>query len=454
MSHAHSQGDPCAAAHRLNRECACVTVDQAALHRALQAGGLDVDAMLASRPHLFSNTVVYVGSDCLARMAELVAAMEDVVALPAYQQRVLAYAPALASQADATLGAFLGYDFHLAASGPRLIEINTNAGGGLLNTRLLRAQRACAAPPGIDHPAVLAEDAGETAERRFLDMFRAEWRRARGNAPLRCLAIVDEAPAAQFLAPEFELFRQLFAEAGVRALIVDSAALVWEDGVLSYQGQVIDLVYNRLTDFALAQDSSTALRSAWLAGGVVLTPHPRAHALYADKRNLALLSDPVALAALEVPLATQRVLLACIPRTVEVRAADAEQLWRERRQWFFKPAAGFGSRAAYRGDKLTRRVFEEILAGSYIAQQIVPPSERRIVHPEGARDLKLDLRCYAYAGQVQLTAARLYQGQTTNFRTPGGGFAAVVKVGERTFASAGCPLIHTDKKDAPGGCLR
>ena len=60
------------------------------------------------------------------------------------------------------------------------------------------------------------------------------------------------------------------------------------------------------------------------------------------------------------------------------------------------------------------------------AQRIVPPSERRVAHPEGERDPKLDLRCYAYAGKVQLTAARLYQGQTTNFRTPGGGFAAVL----------------------------
>jgi hypothetical protein len=39
--------------------------------------------------------------------------------------------------------------------------------------------------------------------------------------------------------------------------------------------------------------------------------------------------------------------------------------------------------------------------------------------------MKFDLRAYAYAGEVQWTAARLYQGQTTNFRTPGGGFAPV-----------------------------
>ena len=39
--------------------------------------------------------------------------------------------------------------------------------------------------------------------------------------------------------------------------------------------------------------------------------------------------------------------------------------------------------------------------------------------------MKFDLRGYAYAGESQWFAARLYQGQTTNFRTPGGGFAPV-----------------------------
>lgn len=37
--------------------------------------------------------------------------------------------------------------------------------------------------------------------------------------------------------------------------------------------------------------------------------------------------------------------------------------------------------------------------------------------------MKFDLRAYTYDGAVQWVAARLYQGQTTKFRTPGGGFA-------------------------------
>ena len=109
-------------------------------------------------------------------------------------------------------------------------------------------------------------------------------------------------------------------------------------------------------------------------------------------------------------------------------AERAEALWAERRKFFFKPAAGYGSKAAYRGDKLTRRVWQEILGGDYVAQALVPPSERRLEIDSAETDLKLDVRAYVYDGAIQLVAARLYQGQTTNFRTPGGGFAPVFVV--------------------------
>jgi hypothetical protein len=36
---------------------------------------------------------------------------------------------------------------------------------------------------------------------------------------------------------------------------------------------------------------------------------------------------------------------------------------------------------------------------------------------------KTDVRLYTYNGDVLLGVARIYQGKTTNFRTPGGGFA-------------------------------
>jgi len=157
----------------------------------------------------------------------------------------------------------------------------------------------------------------------------------------------------------------------------------------------------------------------------VVTPHPRAHALYANKRNLELLTDADRLREWAVPADTASTLLSGIPVTRAVDPAAGEQLWSARKSLFFKPASGFGSRGSYRGDKLTRKVFAEILAGDYVAQALVPPSERMMRENGEEQPLKLDLRNFAYAGRVQLIAARLYQGQTTNFRTPGGGFAPV-----------------------------
>ncbi len=77
-------------------------------------------------------------------------------------------------------------------------------------------------------------------------------------------------------------------------------------------------------------------------------------------------------------------------------------------------------------DRLTHHVrILEMNADSY---RLAPPSER-MMHVEGvATPRKVDVRLYAYAGRVILTAARIYQGQATNFRTPGGGFAPVFVV--------------------------
>ena len=369
------------------------------------------DKLRAQQPQLFSAAAIAVDAATLEAMAEVIAAIEAVVALPAWQSRVLAWAPEIARRPVAARGVFLGYDFHLTEEGPKLIEINTNAGGGLINTYLLAAH-------GQADKAARVKDA-------FVDMFREEWRLERGEAPLQRIAIVNENPDEQFLAPEFALFKELFEQHGIAAVIADPRDLVRAGDRLLCGGEPVNLIYNRLTDFALDATVNAGLRAAFETGDVVLTPHPRAHALYADKRNLMLLSDDAALTALGVDAATSAVLLAGVPQTVAVNPEKEAVFWAGRKRWFFKPPAGFGSRAAYRGDKLTKRVFEEILHGGYIAQEIAPPSEHVVMVGDSEQRMKADIRCFVYDRRIQLVAARLYQGQTTNFRTPGGGFAPV-----------------------------
>ena len=417
------------AAAVLNRGCICSSVDHERLRQVLEDAdaGISHAELLATRPNLFSDTRVYVADAHLQFMADLIDAIERVVALPAWHERVLEHAPVIARYAPKAASVFLGYDFHLGAEGPRLIEINTNAGGGLLNAKLLQALRACCTED-VTVP-------GENPEAGFLAMFREEWQLSRDDAPLGRIAIVDEEPAGQFLAPEFELFRQLFEADGIRAVVADPSEFTFDGERLWCGGEVVDLVYNRLTDFSLDAPQNSALREAYLAKAVVLTPHPHAHALYADKRNLAFLTEDVWLAAIGVSAADRALLRAGIPSTETVSPEHSASFWSSRKKWFFKPAIGYGSKAAYRGDKLTKRVFEEIAKGGYIAQAFVPPSERRMLVDGVEQDLKLDLRNYVYRGEVQLVSARLYQGQTTNFRTPGGGFAAVFSVGCRDQAA-------------------
>jgi hypothetical protein len=154
---------------------------------------------------------------------------------------------------------------------------------------------------------------------------------------------------------------------------------------------------------------------------------PRAHALFADKRNLTVLSDADLLRSWAVPEETLASLEA-IPRTLRVTADNAQELWQSRKAWFFKPARGYGSKAVYRGAKLTRGVWAEIVRGDYIAQQFAEPGERMIRIDGEPQTRKVDVRLYVYNGQVLLSAARLYQGQTTNFRTAGGGFAPLLAI--------------------------
>ena len=469
----------------LNSACFCFSLDTKALARALDSdlGQPGLSEMIRQRcPFLFAAQPVFVAALQLQRMAQVVQAIESVVALAAYREQVLAAAPAIARLGTSgPLGVFFGYDFHLSQGRLALIEVNTNAGGAMLNAVLARAQRACCAAVDDMLPSLASVAA---FEQRIVDMFRHEWRLANLSGkvvesaagavtadansarPLRSIAIVDLAPEDQYLYPEFLLFQQLFERHGLRAVIADPAALQWRDGVLWHGDLAIDLVYNRLTDFYLEQPGSAALREAYLHQAVVLTPNPQAHALYADKRHLALFSDAARLQALGVPQATQDILLAHVPRTEVVDAADSQRLWDARRGLFFKPVAGFGSRAAYRGDKLTKRVWQDILAGDYVAQVIAAPGERLIDDADATstnmaeatcaaaaapaapaapsattaatKAMKFDLRAYTYDGAVQWLAARLYQGQTTNFRTPGGGFAPVYSSAEVSGSGGRC----------------
>ena len=410
----------------LNHDCYCRTLNadhlRELLERDANAQGL-MQGIGHTRPHMFSSTAVFLTKNMAGKIADAVAAIERVIRLPGYVAQALSRAPEIANHAENTRGVCMGYDFHLDKDGPKLIEINTNAGGLLLNGALARAQVSCCeAMNWAFEPNMAIEELEKTAFRMFVN----EWKLQKGEESLGLIAILDDKPSEQYLAPEFELFKQLFRSNGVEAIIVDPSELQYIEGKLLYGSQTVDMVYNRLTDFYLEESSHWAIRQAYDADAVVLTPSPHVYALYANKRNLIALSNDALLAEWGATQEDRATLKAVVPETFLVSNAQADLLWNRRKHLFFKPSTGYGAKAAYRGDKLTKRVWNEILAGDYVAQALVSPSERLIEVDGVCKGLKFDVRAYTYDGQIQLLAARMYTGQTTNFRTQGGGFAPVI----------------------------
>ena len=409
----------------LNQSCFCMTLGRAEIDAAIleRSDDPDLGKLIAARPNLFAATAVFVSPADLAAMQAQIEAIEAVAALSPYQDAVLKRSgDGVAGVQAHTRSLLMGYDFHISQYGPKLIEVNTNAGGAFLVGALQRA---------VAERAVACGDARLTntgaIDALIVESFVSEWQRAGRAGRPRTVAIIDQDAGEQYLYPDMLLARDLLNRSGIETVILGPQALSCKTGRLVGGGKVIDMVYNRLTDFNLSEPANAQLRAALMDDVAVVSPAPRHHKLYADKRNLIWLSDAARLEAWGVG-ERHRAALAQIPATRPVTADAAEELWTGRRGYFFKPAAGFGSRATYRGDKLTKRVWAEILAGDYIAQVLIPPTLRAVTVGDERMTLKYDVRVYTYAGETLLLAARVYQGQTTNFRTSGGGFAPVYQL--------------------------
>jgi hypothetical protein len=169
-------------------------------------------------------------------MMSQIQAIEDVVKRPAYIDHVRTRALPNSYFADdqKTKGVFMGYDFHITNTGPKLIEINSNAGRAFIVNMI--------------------EESGASASGDFaahiLDMFRSEWKQSGREETLKTLAIVDENPASQYHYPDMCLAKSILEGRGIDVVITDPKDLDLRDGALFHGKLQIDVVYNRLTDFS------------------------------------------------------------------------------------------------------------------------------------------------------------------------------------------------------------
>ncbi|MFN0040614.1 MAG: hypothetical protein ACKVP2_13970 [Burkholderiales bacterium] len=414
-------------AGRLNAACHCVRLDRDLLHRQLTLSDPDLAALFARRPSLAADNVVFVDPKDMDSMDTTASHIRRALTHPVYQELARQHAPTIARRETANAGGVLGFDFHLGATAPQLIEINTNPGGLLINLALKQAFSACCGEVD-DWLSRIPKNAGadEALSEKILNVFRNEWRTARGSVPMQTIAIVDDAPETQYLHPEFLLYQRLFERAGWKAIVTDPATLTIREGALVSGDVRIDFVYNRLTDFYLSEPAHAVLREAFESDAAVISPHPTAHARWSDKRLLAWLRDESLLREAGLDADARAHLLHTIPATEIVQPEHADEWWRRKKDWFFKPIDGFAGKAAFRGDKMTRTAFANVLTHPYVAQAIAPPSLRSVLVDGAPNDMKVDVRNYVYGDTLLFRAARLYQGQTTNFRTPGGGFAPVL----------------------------
>ena len=207
-------------------------------------------------------------------------------------------------------------------------------------------------------------------------------------------------------APEFEMFKAFFEEAGIKTVICDPRALEFRRGKLYAQGAAVNLVYRRvLTSELLARgDGTRALREAYMAGAVCVVNSFRAKLLH-KKMSLALLSDD-RYQRLYTP--AQRIAIQRhIPWTRRVRPELAEEIARRRETLVLKPNDEYGGKGVVLGWTVDQAEWESAIdvatTQSYVVQEAVEiPRVPFPVALDGIRylDLAVDLDPYLFNGKA------------------------------------------------------
>ncbi|MES2769956.1 MAG: hypothetical protein V4596_12495 [Bdellovibrionota bacterium] len=362
-------------------------------------------------PNLFSFQTVTMPQETFEKIKEFVQVAYHLRNNASYQKDILGQAPV-----HPNLSVLMSFDFHIVNGNPKLIEINTNA-SHFLTSKLMEdfvcktENRKSAFPNAIE---------------KLKDSFLNEWKLF-SNQMLKTISIVDEDPTMQRAYFEFLLYKKMFEQMGLSVSIDDAKELAWNSKeLINSKKERVDFVYNRSTDFYFEESISQALQTAYESNASCISPQPQEYQLLADKKRLL---DFGTAGFLEKYLSTDEIKLfrSIVLEIVEVKKEDKEKLWSDRKKYFFKPKNSYGGKGAYKGESITHKTFDQVLeAGDYIAQEFAPPSTTPITDQVSHKvDAKYDLRFFVYNGEIQHAAVRTYIGQTTNFRTLGGGFAAL-----------------------------
>lgn len=290
----------------------------------------------------------------------------------------------------------MGYDFHLTTEGPKLIEINNNAGG-------LYIEEEKRWLPQPDIPQLLG-----TLESRLLGMFPQAW---------QAIAIMDEDVADQYMYPEMVAYAELLRSDGRQVFIVTPEDITAQADGLYIEGVRLDGIYNRHTDFYLESEQLQHIRNAYFYGQVMLTPNPRSYALLGDKSRMVDWWHP---GLIENCFDSHELQMVheIVPEIHLLCEVGQEDAWKGRNNWVFKPAARHGGKGVLVGKSVSRKRFDEMDPATTVMQQYVPASTIEI----GGEAFKFDVRLFMHGENLIAIAGRAWQGQVTNFRADGSGW--------------------------------
>jgi len=317
---------------------------------------------------------------------------------PAYEQALKEQLPHTADAMHDEASILMGFDFHLTEKGPRLIEINNNAGGLYIGDGQWLAQ------------AEIAELAGDL-ESRILSMFPQSWQH---------IAIMDELVHEQYMYPEMQFYADLLRKNGRDVFLLSPEDLLLKDDGLYADDVRMDGIYNRHTDFYLETEALQHIRTALMNGWVAVNPHPRSYALLGDKTRMV---DWWHEGLLEGCCEAENVrkIRSIVPEIHLLSECDLEELWKNRKKWVFKPTARHGGKGVVLGKAMSRKRFENIDLNDTVVQEFVPAS---VLEYEDIK-YKFDIRLYMHGENLIALAGRLWRGQLTNFREAGSGWTAL-----------------------------
>lgn len=383
------------------------------------------EAGIPDAPESFSIAVLHqeVPRAVLAEIDAFLRAFDRVTTRAAWQETVTASAPAIARPRRAEVCFFSAWDFHLPPDRPdrwQIIECNDNGSGlvfaALLN-RFYYEMSALGELRSVEEPMPFP-----VFERRVADMIRTEAEAFFGGPIPGIVLILDDAESVHKgkFRHEFVLLRDLCRRAGWGAEIGSPEETTWDGGRLLCRGEQVSFVVNRSTDFYWDAEVFSPLRAAYADGSVFVAPNPFTYATRSDKRLFELLAMPTQDAELGIRPDERVLLSAHVPETRLLRPENAEELAREKEEWFFKPCHGFASHGiltrAVVGRSHLRRLLKR--GDPYVAQRRVPKS--RLDSREGV-SLWADLRVWAYRGKRYLLSGRASRNsETMDLSAPGG----------------------------------